>query len=53
MQVDFTPSEVAVLSGVLMAQCHPLLMALREKEINEKLMIIMTKLDRALVAEEN
>lgn len=53
MQVDLTPSEVAVLSGVLMAQMHPMLVALREHQINQILYGIMDKLENALMAEAN
>lgn len=57
MQIDLTPSEIATLTGVLMAQCHPLLMALRvqadDGDINIILVNIIRKMEHALMAESN
>jgi hypothetical protein len=53
MQIELTPSEVAVLSGVLMAQMHPMLVALRENQINQIVYDVLDKLEHALMAESN
>jgi hypothetical protein len=53
MQIDLTPSEAAVTSGLIMAQLHPLLVLMRDTETTEIIISVLNKIETAAMAEAN